>query len=43
MLAVCAAMSIPDLTLKTQNPITPIGVYIADPSARVAPDERMYS
>ena len=28
--------------LYAQNPISPMGVYIADPSARVAPDGRLY-
>lgn len=30
------------ITLLAQNPISPMGVYIADPSARVAPDGRLY-
>lgn len=30
------------LAASAQNPISPMGVYIADPSARVAPDGRLY-
>ena len=32
----------PGVTYKLRNPICPMGVYIADPTSRVAPDGRLY-
>ena len=42
LLAACAALTLSLTSLDAQNPISPMGVYIADPSARVAPDGRLY-
>ena len=42
LLAACAALNLSLTSLDAQNPISPMGVYIADPSARVAPDGRLY-
>lgn len=36
-----AAMLLMTYSLAAQNPISPMGVYIADPSARVSPDGRL--
>ncbi|MGN0202296.1 MAG: family 43 glycosylhydrolase [Candidatus Cryptobacteroides sp.] len=42
LIAFAAAISAFQTGLSAQNPISPPGVYIADPSARVAPDGRLY-
>lgn len=33
---------LPCISGKSQNPISPMGVYIADPSSRVGKDGRLY-
>ena len=40
LLSVCL-LAMP-FSLRAQNPICPMGVYIADPSSRVGPDGRLY-
>lgn len=40
LLILTLALTVP--VLRAQNPICPPGVYIADPTARVAPDGKMY-
>ena len=38
----CVLLLLWSLAAVAQNPIVPMGIYIADPSSRVAPDGRLY-
>lgn len=42
LIASAAALFLCGTESEAQNPISPMGIYIADPSARVAPDGRLY-
>ena len=41
-LLLLAALALGAINTRAQNPISPMGVYIADPTARVMPDGKLY-